>query len=67
MAITIRAPALVKASQSSHYAAEPMDIDSDSDGGAHLSSAPPAKRRKHDASKLVTPGEIVTEDPQWMR
>lgn len=51
------------------------DVDSDSDssvGGADLDgdlSMRPTKRRRHDdaAYQIVTPGEIITEDPQWMR
>jgi exosome complex component RRP4 len=36
--------------------------DSDSDGDIPMTGAP----RRHNIS-IVTPGEIVTSDPQWMR
>lgn len=47
--------------------------DSDSDvGGADLDGdlrMRPAKRARHDdeAYDIVTPGEVITDDPQWMR
>jgi len=49
------------------------DSDSDSDiGGADLDGdlrMRPAKRARHDdeAYEIVTPGEVITDDPQWMR
>ncbi|KAI1081306.1 hypothetical protein F5B20DRAFT_60246 [Whalleya microplaca] len=47
------------------------DSDSDSDGGADLegdiSMTRPAKRARRTDDAIVTPGEIITEDPQWMR
>jgi exosome complex component RRP4 len=67
MAITILAP-----KPASRY---PTNEDSDSDssrGGADLDgdvSMRPAKRaRRADKSdEIVTPGELITDDPQWMR
>lgn len=47
--------------------------DSDSDaGGADLDGdlrMRPAKRARHDdeAYDIVTPGEVITDDAQWMR
>ncbi|KAI0417137.1 hypothetical protein F5X98DRAFT_341514 [Xylaria grammica] len=46
--------------------------DSDSEGGVDLdgdvSMGRPSKRfRRSDDDAIVTPGEIITEDPQWMR
>ncbi|KAI0096066.1 hypothetical protein GGR51DRAFT_544386 [Nemania sp. FL0031] len=48
------------------------DVDSDSDGGVDIegdvSMGRPMKRyRQSDDDAIVTPGEIITEDPQWMR
>lgn len=48
------------------------DSDSDSDGGVDLegdiSMMRPAKRaRRTGDDSIVTPGEVITEDPQWMR
>ena len=66
MAITILAPA---STVSAHRVGGFSD-DSDSDnGGVDLEGdldMRPAKRPRH-ASDLVTPGEVVTDDPQWMR
>ncbi len=59
----------------------PQDYDSDfdsesesDDGGVnldqdgHADMGRPNKRAKYGGtSSIVTPGEIVTEDPQWMR
>ncbi|KAF2965677.1 hypothetical protein GQX73_g7883 [Xylaria multiplex] len=46
--------------------------DSDSEGGVDIegdvSMGRPSKRfRRSDDDAIVTPGEIITEDPQWMR
>jgi len=60
MAITILAPAAAPIPQ--------VEDSSDSEGGADLEDNDdfrPAKRAKH--SSIVTPGEIITDDPQWMR
>ncbi|KAI0389844.1 hypothetical protein F5Y17DRAFT_462346 [Xylariaceae sp. FL0594] len=48
------------------------DTDSDSDGGVDIegdvSMDRPSKRyRPSDYDSIVTPGEVITEDPQWMR
>lgn len=44
--------------------------DSDSEGGADvdgdIAMGRPAKRARTSES-IVTPGEVITEDPQWMR
>ncbi|KAL8997550.1 MAG: hypothetical protein Q9188_006304, partial [Gyalolechia gomerana] len=36
----------------------------DSDGDADLTL--PSKRSKTSQKAILTPGEVVTEDPQWM-
>jgi len=62
MAITILAPAPAAIP----YHEESSSDDSD-DGGADLQediNMRPAKRARKD---IVTPGETVTDDPQWMR
>ena len=42
--------------------------DSDSaDSEGDIDMAPPAKRHKLSTKLIVTPGETVTDDPQWMR
>ncbi|KAI0868930.1 hypothetical protein GGS24DRAFT_184331 [Hypoxylon argillaceum] len=48
------------------------DLDSDSEGGADVDGdvsmgRPPKRYRQSDDDAIVTPGEIITEDPQWMR
>jgi exosome complex component RRP4 len=65
MAITILAPA---------PAAEPYQSadssDESDDGGVDLEGdfdMRPTKRARRSAKDIVTPGEIVTDDPQWMR
>ncbi|KAJ5041198.1 uncharacterized protein L3040_005749 [Drepanopeziza brunnea f. sp. 'multigermtubi'] len=67
MAITILAPAPAVPYQ---YAGEPED-ESNQDGGVGLEGdldMRPAKRARHSSAKdLVTPGQTVTDDPQWMR
>ncbi|KAH9218879.1 hypothetical protein DL95DRAFT_360100 [Leptodontidium sp. 2 PMI_412] len=65
MAITILAPAPAVPYQRTN------DSDDDSDdGGADLDgdlNMRPTKRARTSAKDLVTPGETVTDDPQWMR
>ena len=39
------------------------DVDSEGD----VEMAPPSKRTKLSTQAIVTPGETVTDDPQWMR
>ncbi|KAL3424289.1 exosome complex exonuclease RRP4 [Phlyctema vagabunda] len=74
MAITILAPTPAipqKQQQQQQQYADDQSDDSDDGGGAdleHGSSMRPAKRTRHSSSAdIVTPGETVTDDPQWMR
>lgn len=63
MAITIIAPTALAAP----YHSEDVSDDSDN-GGVGLEGdldMRPAKRPKH--QEIVTPGEMITDDPQWMR
>jgi len=65
MAITILAPAPAAAVTLNHV--DGSDDDSDT-GGVDLQGdidMRPAKRARH--SDIVTPGEIITDDAQWMR
>ena len=41
-------------------------VDSD-DSDGDLDMAPPSKRPKLSGKSIITPGETVTDDPQWMR
>ena len=43
-----------------------IDFDGDIDMGVSDASRP-SKRPKLENAAIVTPGETVTEDPQWMR
>ncbi|OTB16505.1 hypothetical protein K445DRAFT_316781 [Daldinia sp. EC12] len=68
MPITILQPALVPVHSTRD---ESYGSESDSDGGVDLEgdvSMRPAKRaRRTGDDSIVTPGEVITEDPQWMR
>ncbi|KAI0143891.1 hypothetical protein F4776DRAFT_444113 [Hypoxylon sp. NC0597] len=70
MPITILQPAAVPV-HAPRDASYGSDSESDSDGGVDLEgdiSMRPAKRaRRIGDDSIVTPGEIITEDPQWMR
>jgi hypothetical protein len=64
MAITILAPA-----PAIPYQREASSEESD-DGGVDLEGdldMRPAKWARHRSKDIVTPGETVTDDPQWMR
>ncbi|CZT41261.1 related to 3`-_5` exoribonuclease [Rhynchosporium secalis] len=65
MAITILAPAPAVPYQHANDSEDESD-----DGGADLQgdlNMRPSKRARTSAKDLVTPGETVTDDPQWMR
>ncbi|KFX97026.1 hypothetical protein V497_04445 [Pseudogymnoascus sp. VKM F-4516 (FW-969)] len=66
MAITILAPA--PPIQDVDY---DSSSDSGSDGGADLDGdldmRPKKRARRAGTTSIVTPGEVVTDDPQWMR
>ena len=55
--------------------APPLDVydaasedELDSEGDVDMQDGPPtAKRIKLSKQSLVTPGETITDDPQWMR
>lgn len=66
MVITILAPA--PAVPYTNRPAADSD-DSDDDGGVDLEgdSGMRPKKRARRSKDIVTPGETVTDDPQWMR
>jgi exosome complex component RRP4 len=66
MAITILAP---KPAAEPYEESDRESDDSSDDGGANLEGdidMRPKKKRRNDYD-IVTPGESVTDDPQWMR
>ncbi|PGH12253.1 hypothetical protein AJ80_06767 [Polytolypa hystricis UAMH7299] len=69
MAITILPPFI----EEDAYSSSASDDESrDSEGDVDMTStsgggARPAKRLRLSRSGIVTPGEVVTDDPQWMR
>ena len=65
MAITILAPAPAALPYQSADSSDESD-----DGGADIQgdiNMRPRKRARQDTEDIVTPGETVTDDPQWMR
>ena len=68
MAITILAPAPVS---TVYYADSDSSTSDENDGGVDLDGdidvRPKKRARHHGSSSIVTPGEVVTDDPQWMR
>ncbi|KAI1188640.1 hypothetical protein F5B17DRAFT_439446 [Nemania serpens] len=71
MPITILQPALLP-DYNPHDPSYATDSDSDSEGGVDIegdvSMGRTSKRyRRPDDDAIVTPGQIITEDPQWMR
>lgn len=69
MAISILAPAPAEAPVYNRSQDSDDDVTNDLDGDVDmLDSARPTKRARLSArGVLVTPGEVVTADPQWMR
>ncbi|KAL8841999.1 MAG: hypothetical protein Q9176_002937 [Flavoplaca citrina] len=61
MTFSIQAPAALPRSNEPSSPNSDAFIDSDED----LNAVRPAKRSKH--AVVITPGELVTDDPQWMR
>lgn len=74
MAITILPP-VVEDTRASHVDSEVDSMSMDSDGGVELGTAGgsrPSKRPRliggtKFGAGIITPGEVVTDDPQWMR
>lgn len=70
MPITILQPSLAKEPIYVNRNSYGSESDTDSEGGVDLegdiSMGRPTKRARRDES-IVTPGEVITEDPQWMR
>jgi exosome complex component RRP4 len=74
MGITILSPAVEDVGGGAPY--DDDSIESDSDGDVHMKNVPSKRPRltgRRDsenlgsASGVVVPGELVTDDPQWMR
>lgn len=66
MAISILPPA--PAPTVPAYQADSSDDSSDAEGDTHMGDAPrPSKRPRLEGKGIVTPGESITDDPQWMR
>lgn len=66
MAITILPPAPAEPIVTRRTDDADYEIDIESDGDVDMDDGgPPAKRAK--SRHLVTPGELVTSDSQWMR
>ena len=67
MAITILPPA----SAYGTYYEDSDNLSDDEDGGVNLEGSldtrPKKRARHHGSYSIVTPGETVTDDPQWMR
>lgn len=66
MPFRILAPAPPASVLSSSYN-EVEDVESESDVDMEESFRPVGKRPHLSTKEIVTPGEIVTDDPQWMR
>jgi len=67
MAITILPPAPANTA----YYADSDNSSDDEDGGVNLDGdldmRPKKRARRQGSSSIVTPGETITDDPQWMR
>jgi len=68
MAITILTPT---PATTLYYANSDSSASDEDDGGVDLDGdidmRPKKRARHHGSSNIVTPGEMVTDDPQWMR
>lgn len=69
MAITILSPAPAKPAraQENDYSSDSEDGGVDLEGDIDMGSERPPKRFKTSELEIFTPGEEVTDDPQWMR
>lgn len=67
MAITILAPAPAPVAYTPHTATHDDDSDFDLDGDVDMEDSGRPTKRARINTVIVTPGEVVTDDPQWMR
>jgi hypothetical protein len=68
MPITILPPAPALPATYDVKGDEDNDFDLDSDGDVDMGEAQRVRSAKPKTSRhIVTPGELVTDDPQWMR
>ena len=70
MAITILPPVVEEVVPYGDESDESMSVDSEED--IELSGVSRSQKRAHlelrkTGTKIVTPGEVVTDDPQWMK
>ena len=70
MAITVTAPkpavlVSTKAVPEEDGSIQRADLDGDIDMLTDSGRSP--KKRQVDSNNVITPGEVVTDDPQWMR
>jgi exosome complex component RRP4 len=64
MAITITAPAPAVPDP---FYDSPEDDQFDPDGDIRMAKRPRPSSTSTTTTEIVTPGETITEDPQWMR
>ena len=50
-----------------YYSDSPENGSLDSEGDVDMDTTRPSKRAKYSHSSVITPGETITDDPQWMR
>lgn len=72
MAITILPPVSGDLGPYRAESEESMSVDSDSESDVEMSGVPRQHKQadlgdKKIGAGIVTPGEVVTDDPQWMR
>jgi hypothetical protein len=67
MAITILPPAPAIAPNYDADSTEDNDYDVDPDGDVDMGESGQTSAGPKASRHVVTPGELVTDDPQWMR
>jgi exosome complex component RRP4 len=67
MPITILPPAPAVTRTYDADFAEDNDFDRDPDGDVDMGDGGQMRSRPKASKHVVTPGELVTDDPQWMR
>lgn len=67
MAITILAPAPAPVAFTARTVGQDLEDGYDHDGDADMEDSGRPTKRPRISSVIVTPGEVVTDDPQWMR
>src|SRR5437762_6700432 len=67
MAISILPPAVEVEEEGEGWYNSSDDGDADGDISMGSGNVRPVKRPRLERGGIVTPGEVVTDDPQWMR